>query len=442
VMPGEQRVKVRGVQVHGARQSEATAGQRAAINLGGIEVDAIARGQNLVSPGAFVETRLADATVQVLAGAKPLKHGSRVRFHQGTAELLGRVAIVGPAEADRPGGAGGSGRAVPAIQPGSTAFVRLRLETPAVLARGDRYILRAYSPPITIAGGVILDPQPPRTAIRTAGALERCRRLEFDPATDDAGEAERRAATALVEDAGIHAFPIRALMSRLAVHPQAIGARLNDLAAAGNIVLADDVMVAVPVVAALTDAIVETLTVHHRAQPLSEGIPREELRERLFARGHASVFYRALADLAAAGRIVVRDRVALASHRVELTADEEHARAALERAYLEAGLAPPDLAGAAAAAGMANAEADRMQRLLLRQKVLVRVDTLVFHDEALKRLKREVAALKGAAGAAARIDVATFKERFGVTRKYAIPLLEYLDRERLTRRVGDSRVIL
>ena len=439
VMPGDQRVKVRGVQVHGARQSEATAGQRAAINLGGIEVDAIARGQNLVSPGAFVETRLADATVQVLAGAKPLKHGSRVRFHQGTAELLGRVAIVGPTEADR---SGGSGRAVPAIQPGSTAFVRLRLEMPAVLARGDRYILRAYSPPITIAGGVILDPQPPRTAIRTVGALERCRRLAFDPATDDAGEAERRAATALVEDAGIHAFPIRTLTSRLAVHPQAIATRLEELAAAGHIVLADDVLVAAPVVAALTDGIVETLTVHHRAQPLSEGIPREELRERLFARGHASVFYKALADLAAAGRIVVRDRVALASHRVELTPDEERARAALERAYLEAGLAPPDLAGAAAAAGMANAEADRMQRLLLRQKVLVRVDTLVFHDEALKRLKREVAALKGAAGAAARIDVATFKERFGVTRKYAIPLLEYLDRERLTRRVGDSRVIL
>jgi selenocysteine-specific elongation factor len=93
-------------------------------------------------------------------------------------------------------------------------------------------------------------------------------------------------------------------------------------------------------------------------------------------------------------------------------------------------------------AGVSAAVADRMQKLLLRQKTLLRVDTLVFHDDALKELKREVAALKTAAGAAARIDVATFKERFGVTRKYAIPLLEYLDRERLTRRVGDSRVIL
>ncbi|MCU1384302.1 MAG: selenocysteine-specific translation elongation factor SelB [Acidobacteria bacterium] len=130
VAPGDRRVKVRGVQVHGEKCAEAVAGQRAAINLSGVEVDDISRGQALVTPGAFEATRLADALLELLPGAKPLKHGARVRVHQGTAEILGRVAIIGAGAAP--------------IEPGARAFVRLRLEAPAILARGDRYIVRAY----------------------------------------------------------------------------------------------------------------------------------------------------------------------------------------------------------------------------------------------------------------------------------------------------------
>ena len=171
-------------------------------------------------------------------------------------------------------------------------------------------------------------------------------------------------------------------------------------------------------------------------------MPREEARERLFAHGHPAIFERALDDLSSAGRIAVRDRIALATHRVELSPEEARARDAIDATYLRAGLTPPDAASAASAAGAPPAVADRMVKLLLRQRVLVKLDTLVFHDAALKQLKADVAALKASAGAGARIDVATFKERFGVTRKYAIPLLEYLDRERVTRRVGETRVVL
>ena len=169
-----------------SRQSEAIAGQRTAINLAGVEVEEIARGQALVTPGAFEETRLADAIVDLLPGAKPLKHGARVRFHQGTAEILGRVALIGPRHLPPgPPTPCAPAGAQPVIAPGARAFARLRLEAPAILARGDRYILRAYSPPVTIAGGLILDPRPPRTAIRSAAALARCRRLDFDPASGD-----------------------------------------------------------------------------------------------------------------------------------------------------------------------------------------------------------------------------------------------------------------
>ena len=458
VAPGDRRVKVRGVQVHGEKQPDAVAGQRAAINLAGIEVEEISRGQTLVTPGAFEETRLADAIVEVLPGAKPLKHGARVRFHQGTAEILGRVALIGPepadAGADPRAGSGADTQAradtqirpsaVPTIPAGGRAFARLRLEAPAILARGDRYILRAYSPPVTIAGGLILDPRPPRTAIRTAAALARCRRLEFDPMSSDRVEAEQRAVAVMVDDAGPVGLSFAAMTSRAGVDPRDVDARAAALVGAKQAVRAGDLLVSDAVYTRLKDGIVRTLTAHHKSQPLSEGMPREELREHLFARGHAAVFDRALGDLAVARppAIFVKDRVALATHRVELTAEEERARTAIERAYRAGALTPPDAGAIAATVGAPAPVADRMLKLLQRQKVLVRVDVLLFHDEALKQLKAEVTALKTSAGAAARLDVATFKARFGVTRKFAIPLLEYLDRERVTRRMGESRVVL
>jgi selenocysteine-specific elongation factor len=440
VAPGERRVKVRGVQVHGRKQADATAGQRTAVNLGGVEVDDIDRGQALVTPGAFVDTRLADATVDVLPGAKPLKHGARVRFHQGTAEILGRVAVVGPMPAREAGA--DRGLDTLALPPGARAFVRLRLEAPAVLARGDRYILRAYSPPLTIAGGLILDPQPPRSGIRSAAALERSRRLDFDPASGDRAGAERRAVAVMLDDAGAAGVPLAALVSRAAVDPSALDAQADWLVGANQAIRAGEVLVAAAAFARLSDAVVKAVTAHHRAQPLSDGMPREELRDQAAARAHPAVFDRVLADLAAAGTLVVKERVALATHRVALTSEEDRARTAIERAFRDGGLRPPDAASLAASVGIAAAVADRILKLLLRQKVLVRVDVLLFHDEALKALKTEVTALKTAAGTGARIDVATFKERFGVTRKFAIPLLEYLDRERVTRRIGESRVVL
>jgi len=150
-----------------------------------------------------------------------------------------------------------------------------------------------------------------------------------------------------------------------------------------------------------------------------------------------------IGDLESAGTVGGRDRLARATHRVSLSGDEETARAAIESAYRDAGLKPPELAAVAAASGIAPDVVERVTRLLLRQKTLVKLDTLLFHEQALRRLKDEMAALKSqGAQAPARIDVATFKERYGVTRKFAIPLLEYLDRERVTRRMGDARVVL
>ncbi len=190
----------------------------------------------------------------------------------------------------------------------------------------------------------------------------------------------------------------------------------------------------------LKAAIVRLLEEHHRAQPLSDGVPREEARERLFRRGHAAVFERVVDDLAAAGTVTASGRLALARHRTTLSPEEERARTSLDEAVRAGGLTPPDLPSLVSRAQIAPAVAERVVQLLVRQKRLVKLDTLLFHEETLRELKERVLALK--TNQDVRIDVTAFKERFGVTRKFAIPLLEYLDRERVTRRVGESRVIL
>jgi selenocysteine-specific elongation factor len=422
---GGRVVTVRGVQVHGTRQDEASAGQRAAVNLAGVEVAELSRGESLAVPGAFEATRVADAVLELLSGTRPLRHGARVRFHQGTAEIMGRIAVIGP-----PPDTG-----APMVQPGARAFVRLRLEQAAVLARGDRYILRAYSPSVTIGGGTILDPAPPRRAIRTAAAAARCRRLA---ANDPSGIT---AAAVMVEDAARRGFALAALTSRAGIAPAAIEAAVAALAASHAIDHAGDVLVARRIVDDARAALLALLERHHQTQPLSEGVPRDEARERVLRRGHPAVFERAVDDLVAAGRIVARDRLALAGHRVELSPEEQRARDAIERVLKNAGLTPPDLAALCAQAGVKPSVGDQVVRLLQKEKRLIRIDTLFFHDEALTRLKEQVAALKEQRPGAT-IDVAGFKERFGVTRKFAIPLLEYLDRERVTRRVGDARLIL
>ena len=284
---------------------------------------------------------------------------------------------------------------------------------------------------MTIAGGVILDPFPPRTGIRRAAAADRCRALDRDTG----------APAVMIADAGSAGIPVDALVWRAAVDPNALDATVQSMVASKAAVVAGERLAHPDVVARLRESVLAALGEHHRAQPLSEGVPREELRAQTFRRGHQAIFDRALADLAERGAIVLKDRVALASHRVELTPEEARVRAAVEQAFRDAGLKPPAVADVAAAVGASDAVVDRMLKLLQRQKVLVKLDVLLFHDAALKRLKADVVALKGA-GVPARIDVATFKERYGVTRKFAIPLLEYLDRERITRRTGDARVVL
>jgi len=426
VLPGGLAVKVRGIQVHGRKESRAEAGHRAAVNLGGVEVGQLTRGDTLCTPGAFEPTRRLDAVLDILRDAPALRHGARVRFHQGTMELLGRVAIAAPRS--------GTGTALE-IAPGGSAFVRVRLEAPAVLTRGDRFIVRAYSPPVTIGGGAVLDPLPPRTAIRTPAALARFQML--DPA-GEAGSVVDRAVLALIEERGGGGLSRDALGTRAGLSRDAAARIIERLTGEARAVKVGELVVSPAILEQLAAQLLAALQAHHDAQPLAEGIPREEARERIFGRAAPAVFEYVLGELSSQHRIVATDRLALASHRVSLSPQEARAYEIIESLLREAGLAPPDEAALVAAANVPAPVVDRVAKLLVRQKRLVKIDTLLFHADALGRLKADVREMKGLGG----VDVPAFKERYGITRKYAIPLLEYLDRERVTRRVGNSRVVL
>ena len=416
MQPSGRVVKVRGLHVHGKSQGEAVAGQRVAVNLSGVDVADITRGETLTSTDAVTVTRHADVLIELLPTARQLKHGARVRFHQGTRELVGRIVLPDATH----------------LEPGASACVRIYLDAPAALVRGDRFILRAYSPLATIAGGTILDPLPPRRGVRTAAGIARLQRLR---------QSEQDAVMAAIEDAGLCGLPLPQLSGRMGVASTQRRALVERLVHAS---LASDIggtLVAASRLSAVEEAVVAAVTRYHAGHPLEDGMPREEARERLFARAPLPVFEHVLRVLTDRKRIVARDRIALAGHNVALTHDEARARDAMVETLRAAKLMPPDPSMLATQIGVPLDVVTRIATLLVRRSELVRAGDLLFHESAMKQLKSEIQSLKQS-GVTNTIDVASFKDRYNITRKYAIPLLEYLDRERVTKRVGDARKIL
>ncbi|MCC7125504.1 MAG: selenocysteine-specific translation elongation factor [Acidobacteria bacterium] len=420
LVPGDRVVRVRGLQTHGQAQDSATAGQRTAVNLGGVDLGDVARGQTLTSGEGVSVTRRVDVRVDLLPAARPLRHGARIRLHHGTNEALGRVSWAG-------------GNRV-ALESGQSAVSRLRLETPMALTRGDRAILRVYSPPFTIGAATVIDPAPARPGIRTDAGL---RRLEALANADDIS-----ALALMIAEAGVAGLPRDAAVSRVGLSPAEAATTIAALVTAGDVLAIDDRLVSRRAADAAGQDVVATLRAFHQAEPMHDGLPREDLRVRHFRRVTPAIFDTLMRRWAAATLLVDGDRVALPGHRATVPGGIDTVTQVAE-AFRAAGLTVPDTATLATAVGIDLDSANAAIAYLLRQKTLVRLDTLVVHREALEQLKRDVKALKESVPpGTARLDVGQFKERYGITRKFAIPLLEYLDRERVTRRAGDTRVVL
>ena len=291
LVPGEGATKVRGLQVHGHPEDVATAGQRVAVNLGGVELDEVSRGQTLTAVGGLSITRRVDVDLELLASARPLKHGARVRVHQGTAEVLARVSIAGADVAEVPAG----GR----------ALARLRLESAAALTRGDRVILRSYSPPLTIGAATVLDPAPTAPGIRSAAGLRRLEELR--------GADAPAALAAMVRDRGLRGLPLADAVARAGIVPQQVEAACRALEHAGVVRRAGERLVSAAALATVSDKVAALVGEFHAQHPISEGLPREEARARLFAGVDAAIFEAVMQQLVKSRVLVDRERLALST---------------------------------------------------------------------------------------------------------------------------------
>lgn len=431
LLPADRRVKVRGVQVHGEMRSVSCAGQRVAINLSGIDVDELRRGDTLTTAGGLFVTSRLDSRVALLQSARSLRHGARVRFHQGTAEVMARVALGATcSDSDSDDDVA----CFPAtLAPGSSAFVRLHLERAVPLTRNDRFVLRTYSPSITIAGGIVLDPSPPSGQLRSERGQRRLQQLN---ARD-----EDAIATIVADTEGQGVTPDQ-LIPRMGLTRSEVERIVEQLVEKKIVVRVTDRLVSSGNVCAAMEKLREAVKAFHEAHPLEPGIPREEARERLGPFAGGDLFLYALGVLVDRGQLIADRHLALATYKIRLSDEESTIKSQLSEVFSESGLMPPDVLQWAADKCVAEAVVDRMVTLLVRGGTLERVAALVFHRPALDQLKLDIVRLKEGRDHPVRLDVATFKERFGVTRKYAIPLLEYLDRSRVTRRIGRDRLIV
>ena len=404
--PAGRRVRVRGIQVHGSSAAQVSAGQRTALNIAGVETSELKRGMTLAEGGRFQPTRQIDCSFELLPSAKPLKHRAPVHFHAGTAEVEAEVRRL---------------RGTDPLRPGARDYIRFLLSEPLLLLPGDRFIVRMFSPVVTIGGGFVLDIAAPRRA-----PLERLRILESGPA------AER---IALLVSESRYGMGMAELVARTGM----LETDIQKAAGAAQLMILQSPQFRVldPAwVAGQLEEMHETLKQFHRRNPLVPGLSKEELRGKQLPGAPAGL----LDALLALSKTLASDgeTVRLSSHKISLKQDEEDASAKIESAFRAAGLAVPSVQEVLAKSGVEGSRARNILQLLLRDKRLVRLsDELVFHSSALESLRQLLAKRKGQ-----KFAVTEFKDWTGTSRKYAIPLLEFLDRERVTRRDGDSRIIL
>jgi selenocysteine-specific elongation factor len=429
LLPAGLRVRARGVQVHGASVSQATSGQRTAVNLAGIDAADIERGMLLAPLGRLRPTQIIDVELTVLPNAtRAIRTRSRLRVHLGSAEVLARVRVL-TTRGD--------------IPPGETGFAQLRFETPVVALHGERFIVRSYSPAETIAGGLVLDPQASKHRGRElAKTNERLRALMN-------GDRPTKL-TVFVVAAGDQGLSLADIAARTGwtdeVVLQVAGEAQNETGETAT-VNCEGVLISGANVARLCRSVIDEVKLHHEREPLSRGLARETLRERHFAHAAPEVFRTVIASLEKEGMLVAeKDVVRLPDRGVELSPADALLQNKIADSYEKAGLEAPGVDDVFATAGLSPGQRPhgrKILQLLIDNGTLVRVHSeMFFHSIALGNLKALLRQYVTKHGRESLIDVAQFKELAGVSRKYAIPLLEYLDREHFTRRAGDKRMIL
>lgn len=420
LLPSGQSARVRGIQVHGHATETATAGQRTALNLQRVSLEEVHRGMVITVPGMFTATTTFDVELELLPGVEPLRSRKRVRFHVGTSELIGHLVLLGQDE----------------LEPGGRSFARVRLEQPAFALPGDRFIVRQYSPMTTLGGGAILDSHPPRARRADRSVVERLRVLR------DGTTADR--VLQFVREAGDSGLDDSALVARTGLTGHSIAATRTELVRAGLVRSIESSPPTVASAQAFDAAAVralDTVRQFHATEPLVKGITREDLKARAFKEA-SPVFFRAVVDALVAEKKLAADQdvVHLFGRIVAFKGEDEQHRALLAARFRDLGLQVPSPDEVITGAKVDRATGRKIVQLLLKDHSLVKInETMIVDSSALQKLVDDIRARKAVNP---RLGVGEFKELTGLSRKFAVPLLEYLDAQRITRRVGDDRIIL
>jgi selenocysteine-specific elongation factor len=398
VVPGDRTVRVRGLQQHNRKVETAAPGSRVAANLIGVEKVELSRGDVLARPKTLDSTRRVDATLRVLASAsQSLRHGTELLLHTGTAEVGCRVIVLGADE----------------INPGGEGWVQLYLDRPIAAAEHDRFILRIPSPSATIAGGTFVDVTPRRHA-RHDGAVRE--------------SLERRAAGEVLQEE-LRKYPrgvtVAALL-KATMAPEADVAGLN----ARRI---GDWLYDTGAWRSITERAVRELEAYHAAHPLRPGMAREELRSRLAV--PPASFPSVIQGLLRDGLVVESDSsIAVPGHRVEVHAGDG-AAAALVQLLGKQPFSPPSLSQAVQQTG---ATSEVIRALAQRGEIVRLSDDIAFTKDAFEAAVAMVREIISSTGS---ITVAQLRDRMGASRRPVLALLEHLDAQHVTRRVGDARVL-
>jgi selenocysteine-specific elongation factor len=408
--PGSRTVRVRGMQAHGGSEERVESGSRVALNLSGIEVAEVSRGQTLVSEGTLTSTTVIDVDATLLAGSSVVKHRSRVRFHAFTSDTLATVSLYGHE----------------AAEPGTRRLMRLRLQQPIVLVPGDHFVLRQCSPGSTIGGGRVLDAHP-LPNLRKANCLAWLQRL------NDASHEEQLLLR--VTRRAIAGLTVHELMAETGLTRDALERCTEPFVSSKQ-------LLRIPGDMLLSNESAETassdISSRLKMEAKSDGLKRSELRSQTGL--NAAILNFLIEKQVREQKIRLQDEhIYPIGSQLQGADPDLKQRSAIAAIYEAAGLAAPSSSEVATKLGLKDSEMRRLMTLLLRDRILVKIgmDALYIHKGALERLRDRMRELRGQT-----LDVTGFKQLTGLSRKYAIPLLEQLDRERLTRKNGDKRLVL
>ncbi|MCP4668956.1 MAG: selenocysteine-specific translation factor, partial [Deltaproteobacteria bacterium] len=418
VYPQEKHAKIRGIQVHGKEVNEVRAGLRTAVNLQGVERAVIARGNIVADKDALRPTYMVDVLLDLLPSAPgKLKNRAKARFHTGASEIISTVVLL-----DRD-----------VLEPGDSCFVQIRLDEPTTVLKDDNYVLRSYSPVRTIGGGKVLNSLPTKKKRFSEPVLSQMKLLqegslkeiiEFFMASNRFQGLEERELSFLTNTG-----------------KKSLEGELKGLRAQKRIIQYDKergVLIHADFLNKAREEIVGTIGRYHQEFPLKAGLIKEELRSRTTGANNVKLFNTIVNQLTQED-VIVQDKevVRLQDHRVTLAQDQEKARQELEGIYLKSGLKPPyfkELKGKFSGAMGAD-----MLGVAVKEGALLKVkEDLYYHRKVIEDLQQKLTRFLEKNG---EINAPLFKEMTGLSRKYAIPLLEYFDAAQVTVRVGDNRVL-